>query len=196
MNNKIKIILSLFLVNGLLAMSRFGHQSLSNLRRYVPGNISSVSNKAFITPGNPIQAYPGGANLRGAKRLIRYQNPQRRLALYKKLKEQESLSKESNILSTIRAYDKKIQASIKDSFLGTSLLGVGLMVSGRSLYDKYMTDGKAKNDVKNVESQAPSSVAGLVLSKSPEEQQLQSGWTGLKDSIYQGWNAFTQRFAK
>lgn len=187
MNSKIKIVLLLFLVvNSLWAMSRLGplsNQFLSGLRRSAPGDASLASRRLLSTSLSSLQPRPGvsmvpkGTGYRGQTGIAR------RIALLEKKMEQvkkEEVPKVS-LLSRLQAFDKKMHEKFKESFVGTSLLGIGLMIGGRSLYDKYIANKDIKPELSNT-----SSVD--VVPKNSDTQKEQPNWG---DFLANKWNAFT-----
>lgn len=199
MNNKVRIGFLLLIVNGLLAMSRLGplsSQSLSNLRRYVPSNFSAASNRALNTSGNLSQVYPGAVSkvkygFKGVS--AREPGVARRMALLqKKIQEEKNAGSFS---AKLRAYDKKIQQTLKESLIGSVLTTIGLTLGGRYLYDSYVANKKAQADAINTEiqTQIPEESSKSSYLKTSKEQEWQSGWTNFKNAISDRWGIFTKK---
>jgi hypothetical protein len=202
MMNKIKIgLLLIIAVNGLWAMNRFSPL----LRRYSPSNVSTASNRVFSTSGNMFQAFPGASfksrgHIVGGYRGVSAPKPgaARKMALLRqKIQEEQKALEQQNIkepkpsiFSRARAWDKKTHEFFKESFVGTSLLGLGVMIGGRSLYDKYVANKDIKAEPINQKIEAPEPVKN-VIPETPKGQE-QSYWTRFSNSVADGWNAFTQ----
>lgn len=197
-------------------MSRFG--SLKNPSYFnsfptsVPSNISALRNRAFSPSGNVYQVFPGsfsrirkptgtfgnvfeGISLK-EKTDIYHRVKERREAFkkWKEAKKQQEEASKVGFWSRFWAWDKKMQQSIKDSFVATSLLGLGVMVGGRSLYDKYVAhkDIQPNFENKGVETRIPERVMPEMPKKQQESLHDESSWTSLKDMVASKWSSWIQ----